>query len=82
MKGIKMDIKYSGPRFIDAHMWLGLEEPVFHVTFLYGELRVENRHMMWALLSALEATSSLPWLVLGDFNYEALWQHVHFSASL
>jgi endonuclease/exonuclease/phosphatase family metal-dependent hydrolase len=76
---IHVDIKDFGPRFIDAHIWLGAGEPLFHVTFVYGEPRVENRHRMWALLSALRATSSLPWIVLGDFN-EALWQYEHFSA--
>jgi hypothetical protein len=34
---------------------------------------------MWDHLKALKASSSLPWVVLGDFN-EALWQYEHFSA--
>ena len=76
-----MDIKDSGARFIDAHIRVAPGEPVFHVTFVYGEPRVENRHRMWSLLSAIGASSSLPWLVLGDFN-EALWQYEHFSACL
>jgi hypothetical protein len=34
---------------------------------------------MWDHLKALKASSSLPWVVIGDFN-EALWQYEHFSA--
>jgi hypothetical protein len=34
---------------------------------------------MWDHLKALKASSSLPWVVLGDFN-EALWHYEHFSA--
>jgi hypothetical protein len=78
---IYVDIKDSSLRFIDAHIRLGQGQPLFHVTFFYGEPRVENRHRMWSLLSTLRATSSLPWLVLRDFN-EALWQYEHFSACL
>jgi hypothetical protein len=80
-ESIFMDIKDSGPRFIDAHIRFSPGEPLFHVTFVYGEPQVCNRHRMWSLLSALRASSSLPWLVLGDFN-EALWQYEHFSACL
>jgi hypothetical protein len=34
---------------------------------------------MWDHLKALKASSSLPWVVIGDFN-EALWHYEHFSA--
>jgi hypothetical protein len=80
-ESILVDIKDSGTRFIDAHIRLAPGEPLFHVTFVYGEPRVENLHRMWSLLSTIKASSSLPWLVLGDFN-EALWQYEHFSSCL
>ena len=47
---------------------------------MYGEPRVENRHLMWSKLQALSNTSECPWLVIGDFN-EALWDFEHMSAT-
>ena len=47
---------------------------------MYGEPRVENRHLMWTKLRRLKTTSNLPWLVIGDFN-EVMWDFEHFSSS-
>jgi hypothetical protein len=77
----QVDIREATDQYIDAFIRTGPNEPLFHATFVYGEPRVEKRHRMWQQLSALRASSPLPWVVLGDFN-EALWQYEHFSASL
>lgn len=50
------------------------------MTCVYGEPRVENRHLMWSKLLNLKGTNDLPWLVVGDFN-EALWGFEHMSAT-
>ena len=56
----------------DAQQW--------RITLVYGEPRVENRHLMWEKLQNLKNVSELPWLVVGDFN-EALWDFEHLSAT-
>lgn len=77
-ESIHMEIKSINERYIDVYVCLSRGEPSWHATFVYGEPRVENRNRMWSLLSSLKTSSSLPWIVLGDFN-EALWQFEHFS---
>jgi endonuclease/exonuclease/phosphatase family metal-dependent hydrolase len=77
-ESVLMDVKEKNPRFIDAHVRFSPSDPLIHVTFVYGEPRVEDRHHMWTLLSTLRASSPLPWVLIGDFN-EALWQYEHFS---
>ena len=41
-------------------------------SFVYGEPRVEDRHLMWTIMQNLKQVSELPWLIVGDFN-KALW---------
>ena len=78
-KAVCMEVNVLNERFIDAYVRLVSDGPVWHVTFVYGEPRVEHRHRMWDLLKEIKQSSPLPWLVLGDFNV-ALWQFEHFSA--
>jgi hypothetical protein len=56
------------PRFIDVKVREDSLSPWFRITFVYGEPRVEKRHLMWDLLRRLRCVSDLPWLVMGDFN--------------
>lgn len=77
-ESVIVDIKDVNARYIDAYVRLSPIDPVWHVTFVYGEPRVENRHHMWSSLNALRQSSNFPWMVIGDFN-EALWQFEHFS---
>jgi hypothetical protein len=70
-ESIYMDVKEATDRYIDVWIRISQDEPLFHATFVYGEPRVEHRHRMWAKLTALRASSSLPWALIGDFN-EAL----------
>jgi hypothetical protein len=67
-------------RFIDARVKDRDSNQWSRITFVYGEPRVENRHLMWETLRRLCAVSALSWLVLGDLN-EAMWGYEHFSAS-
>lgn len=77
-ESVSVDVKDINKRYIDAYVQLSPEEPQWHVTFVYGEPRVENRHRMWSLLRTIHQSSSLPWAVIGDFN-ETMWQFEHFS---
>jgi hypothetical protein len=45
-----------------------LDDLFNHVTFVYREPSLENRHRMWSQLALLKASSSLPWVLVGDFN--------------
>jgi hypothetical protein len=77
-ESVYVDIQDANARHIDAFIRISPDDPLFHVTFVYGEPRVEHRHRMWTDLALLKASSELPWVVVGDFN-EALWQYEHFS---
>nr|XP_045088271.1 uncharacterized protein LOC123496916 [Aegilops tauschii subsp. strangulata] len=46
------------------------------VTFVYGEAQVPERYKTWDMLTGITALSSLPWVVIGDFN-EVLHAHEH-----
>ena len=78
---LNFEVQVVNKRFIDIHMRLSPVDPMWHATFVYGELRIENRHPMWCALCELKAASTLPWFVLVDFN-EMLWQHEHLSVCL
>lgn len=73
-----MEIKDMNERYIDVYVPLSVDDLLWHVTFVYGEPKVENRHRMWSLLNLLRQSSNLPWLVMGDFS-ETLWQFEHMS---
>lgn len=68
----QVDVLGTDDRFIN--FIVGVEEgaPKWRMTCVYGESRVENRHLMWAKLQGPSNISDLPWLVIGDFN-ETLW---------
>jgi hypothetical protein len=78
-ESIDLEVKDANENFIDVWMRIAPDEPLFHATFVYGEPRTENRHHMWTKLTALRASSLLPWALIGDFN-EAMWSYEHFSA--
>jgi hypothetical protein len=65
-------------RLIDVSVQESPTSPVWRFTFVYGEPRVQYRHIMWELLQRIKHRSSLPWIVMGDFN-ETWWQFEHFS---
>lgn len=77
-ESFNVEIKSVNDRFIDAYIRVSPTAPLWHISCVYGEPRTENRHLMWQHLSSLRQSSTLPWVVLGDFN-EALWQFEHLS---
>ena len=77
-ESVYVEVLNMNERHIDAYVRMTVDGPLWHVTFVYGEPCVENRHRMWSLLEDIRQSSNLPWLVMGDFN-EVLWQYEHFS---
>jgi hypothetical protein len=77
---VSVEIQSINERVIDAYVCLSPNAPKWRLTCVYGEPRVENRHLMWDALRNLKSNSDLPWLVIGDFN-EALWQEEHLSCT-
>jgi hypothetical protein len=77
---LKVEVQSMCERYIDVHVRITEDAPMWRLTCVYGELRTENRHEMWNLMRKLKMQSDLPWCVLGDFN-EAMWSFEHFSAS-
>lgn len=69
---LHVEVKELNARFIDVYIHASATAPLWRLTCVYGEPRVENRHLMWSQLSDLKANSDLPWLIMGDFN-EAVW---------
>ena len=66
-------------RVIDVHVRESGTSPWFRITFVYGEPRTEDRHLMWELIRRFHEASMEPWLLIGDFN-EAMSGYEHFSA--
>lgn len=50
----------------------------WHFYGFYGEAKRELRHISWECLKRLNASSSLSWLCVGDFN-EVLHANEQFS---
>ncbi|XP_019164257.1 PREDICTED: uncharacterized protein LOC109160418 [Ipomoea nil] len=59
-------INYS-PNHIDMKITLP-GRPAWRLTGFYGESDRARRHITWDLLRQLRDNSSLPWVVIGDFN--------------
>jgi hypothetical protein len=76
---IKIEILLHGLHHIDTLIRDGDHHAGWRRTFIYGEPRAENRHLMWELIRRIKPRSQAPWLMIGDFN-EALWSFEHFSA--
>jgi hypothetical protein len=78
VEGITVELLSFSERHIDAHISGGPYETKWRGTFVYGEPKAHNRYRMWNKIKSIKASSSLPWLMIGDFN-EAMWQEEHFS---
>jgi hypothetical protein len=68
---LNVEVQAINERYIDAYVRESPTAPLWRLTCVYGEPRVEDRHRMWDTLRNLKTLSNLPWLVVGDFN-EAL----------
>ena len=78
-ESVEVSLIEKHQRYIDVHVKENPEAVRTRITFVYGEPRTDQRHIMWELLRRLHGRSSEPWLAIGDFN-EAMWGFEHFSA--
>ena len=62
-----MVLNYMGPNFIDGIVMEG-QNAGWRLTGSYGEPSWDKRHLSWQYIRDLHNPSSLPWLVVGDFN--------------
>jgi hypothetical protein len=70
-ESIKLDIVSYGLHHIDTAVWSMEMNMEWRASFVYGEPRVQDRHLMWNLLKRIKPMQSAPWVMIGDFN-EAL----------
>jgi hypothetical protein len=75
---IEVIVQEVTERYIDIHVRLAPQDPLWRLTCVYGEPRVDQRHLMWAKIQELKSRSALPWCLMGDFN-EAMWSFEHYS---
>jgi hypothetical protein len=76
---IKLKVLSYSMHYIDTLIRDGDYHASWCATFVYGEPRAQNRQVMWELLKRIKPVSSVPWLLIGDFN-EVMWSFEHFSA--
>lgn len=67
-EGTKVDMQTYSQTHIDALVDGGPEIGWWHLTGFYGDPNTANRAESWAKLKHLHGTSTLPWLVIGNFN--------------
>jgi hypothetical protein len=65
-ESICVEVQAMNNRYIDANVRESPSAPQWRLTCVYGEPRVEDRHLMWDALRNLKNVSNLPWLVFGD----------------
>jgi hypothetical protein len=75
---IKLNALSYGMHYIDTLICDGDHHASWCATFVYGEPRTQDRHVMWELLKRIKPVSCAPWLLIGDFN-EVMWPFEHFS---
>lgn len=76
-ESVNVTIKSYNLRHIDAVITEQNQDP-WRATFVYGEPKAQDRHLMWTLLRRIKQNTSDPWLMIRDFN-EAMWQSEHLS---
>ena len=65
---VKLEVQTFSQSHIDALVDGGAEYGWWHLTGFYGNPETSRRKESWAKMKHLGTTSSLPWLVIGDFN--------------
>ena len=65
---VKLDIQTFSQSHIDCLVDSGAEYGWWHLTGFYCNLETSKRKESWDTMKHLGTTSSLPWLVIGDFN--------------
>jgi hypothetical protein len=79
-EALRLEVIEVKERLIDAVVRSSDRAQQWRLTCIYGELRVENRHIMWSQLCNMSTNFDIPWLVVGDFN-ECMWSFEHFSST-
>ena len=77
-ESLLVDLITISNKIIDVSVQECPSSQPWRITFIYGEPRVEDRHLTWELMKRIKYRSDKPWIVVGDFN-EAMWQFEHFS---
>ena len=65
---MKLDIQTFSQSHIDCLVDGGAEYGWWHLTGFYGNPKTSKRKEKWDTMKHLGTNSSLPWLVIGDFN--------------
>jgi hypothetical protein len=78
-ESIKLTVLSYGLHYIDTLIWNGDHHASWRGTFVYGEPRTHDMHLMWEVLRRLKPISTAPWLLIGDFN-EVVWSFEQISA--
>ncbi|XP_031092171.1 uncharacterized protein LOC115996872 [Ipomoea triloba] len=68
MSSIDLDITAYSNNHIDAVLAMDIGRPSFRFTGYYGFPERQRRRDSWNMLRTLAAQSTLPWVVMGDFN--------------
>ena len=66
--GIEVEILDADHSHIDTLVKGGVSMNWWHLTGFYGAPETSRREESWALLKLIRDRSTLPWLVVGDFN--------------
>lgn len=53
----------------------------FAATFVYGGPQLHLRSVLWEFIRRTSSTTSLPWVIAGDFN-QVCWPHDKISNSV
>ncbi|KAG0519662.1 hypothetical protein BDA96_08G006200 [Sorghum bicolor] len=77
-ESVDVSLLSQGDRYFDVLIKESPDQAPWRGTFVYGEPRVENRHLFWDIFRNLGGVWDGPWMAIGDFN-EAMWQHEHLS---
>jgi hypothetical protein len=72
-RGIDIHLIFSLPNYIDVSIQESVDK-VWRLTGIYGEPHWEDKYKTWNGIRHLHAQSSLPWVLIGDFN-EILYSH-------
>ena len=77
-ENLDVELLSIGEHHVDVLVKERDKDLIWRGTFVYGEPRVQDRHLMWKRLRTLKNKSSAPWVMIGDFN-EAMWSFEYFS---
>ena len=67
-EGIEFEILKADQSHIDTLVKGGVSTDLWHLTGFYRAPETSRRDESWALLKEIQDRSTLPWLVIGDFN--------------